>query len=68
MERGKTRTHLGELDLLHEAHAEVLEHDAVGGGEEGEDVADEVALVVRQVLPVLLVVAQVNLLGYIKWG
>jgi len=59
-----TAVQLRELDLLHEAHAEVLEHDAVGGGEEGEYVADEVPLVVRQVLPVLLVVAQVHLLGY----
>mmetsp|Transcript_33811 Transcript_33811/g.82954 ORF Transcript_33811/g.82954 Transcript_33811/m.82954 type:complete len:368 (-) Transcript_33811:96-1199(-) len=54
---------LGHLDLLHEAHAEVLQHDAVGRREEGEDVADEVLLVVGQLLPVLHVVAQVNLLS-----
>jgi hypothetical protein len=51
------------LQLLHEAHSQVLEHDAVRGGEEGEDVADEVLLVATQPVPVLLVVAQVNLLG-----
>jgi hypothetical protein len=36
---------LGDLDLLHEASAEVLQNDAVGCGEEGEHVGDEVALV-----------------------
>jgi hypothetical protein len=36
---------LGDLDLLHEAAGEVLQNDAVGGGEEGEHVGDEVALV-----------------------
>lgn len=56
-------SHLGELHLAHEAHAEVLEDDAVGGGEEGENVRDEVLLIVGEVLPVLHVVGQVDLLG-----
>ena len=56
-------SHLGELHLAHEAHAEVLEDDAVGGGEEGENVRDEVLLIIGEVLPVLHVVGQVDLLG-----
>ena len=56
-------THLRELDLAHEANAEVLEDDTVGGGEEGEDVGDEVLLVVGEALPVLRVVGEVDLLG-----
>ena len=59
----KWETHLRELDLAHEAHAEVLEDDAVGRREEGEDVGDEVLLVIGEVLPVLHVVAKVDLLG-----
>lgn len=57
-------THLRDLHLLHEAHAEVLEDDAVRGGEEGENVGDEVLLVIGELLPVLHVVAQVNLLSW----
>jgi hypothetical protein len=56
-------THLGDLDLGHEAHSQVLVDDAVRGGEEGEDVADEVPLIVVQCLPVLHIVAKVDLLG-----
>ena len=59
----KWETHLRELHLAHEAHAEVLEDDAVGGGEEGENVRDEVLLIIGEVLPVLHVVGQVDLLG-----
>jgi hypothetical protein len=51
------------LDLAGEVEGKVLVDDAVRGGEEGEHVADEVPLVVAQVLPVLLVVGQVELLG-----
>ena len=43
------------LDFGHEALDEVLVDDAVGGGEEGEHVRDEVALVLLQVLPVVVV-------------
>jgi hypothetical protein len=56
-------THLRHLQLLHEPHRQVLKHDAVGRGEEGQHVADEVLLVHRQLVPVLLVVAQVHLLS-----
>ena len=55
--------HLRNLHLAHEANAEVLEDDAVGRGEEREDVRDEVLLVVAELLPVLHVVAEVDLLG-----
>lgn len=48
--------HLWQLDLLHEAHGEVLEHDSVRLREEGEHHLDEVALVIREALPVLEVV------------
>ena len=56
-------TYLRELDLAHEANAEVFEDDTVGRGEEGEDVRDEVLLVIAQGFPVLDVVREVNLLG-----
>lgn len=55
--------HLGDLDLVQEAGAQVLEHDAVRGGEEGEHVADEVLLAVVQLVPVRLISAEVHLLG-----
>ena len=57
------KAHLGELHLAHEANAEVLEDDAVGGGEEGKDVLDEVLLVVVELVPVHHVVGEVDLLG-----
>ncbi|KAK8449102.1 hypothetical protein SEVIR_7G161450v4 [Setaria viridis] len=54
---------LGDLDVGHEAGGEVLEHDAVGGGEEGEHVGDEVALVGGERVPVARVGGEVHLLG-----
>jgi|UniRef100_A0A804ME22 hypothetical protein len=55
---------LGDLDIGHEAGGEVLEHDAVGGGEEGEHVGDEVALVGGEGrVPVARVRGEVHLLG-----
>ena len=54
---------LGTLDLGGEISGQVLVHDAVGGSEEGEDVADEVTLVGVEVLPILEVVGEVDLLG-----
>ncbi len=59
-------THLGQLHLLHEAGTQVLQHDAIGLCEEGQDVADEVLLIGVERLPVLHVVAEVNLLGCIQ--
>jgi len=56
-------TGLGGLDFLHEAGGEVFENDAVGGGEEGEDVGDEVALAVVEGVPVAEVLGEVNLFG-----
>jgi len=37
---------LGDLDLLHETAGKVFEDDAIGGGEEGKDVGDEMTLAV----------------------
>jgi hypothetical protein len=54
---------LGDLHVGHEAGSEVLEHDAVGGSEEGEHVGDEVPLVGGQrLVPVPGVGREVNLL------
>ncbi|KAJ4838164.1 hypothetical protein Tsubulata_029901 [Turnera subulata] len=53
---------LGDLDLLHEPPGEVLEDDAVEGGEEGEDVGDEVLLVRGQGLALAEVLGEVHLL------
>jgi len=46
--------HLGNLHLVAEVDNEVLVDNAVRGGEEGEDVRNEVALVVGHALPVRL--------------
>jgi len=56
-------TGLGDLDFLHEAGGEVFENDTVGGGKEGEDVGDEVALAVGEGVPVAEVLGEVNLFG-----
>ena len=55
--------HLWDLDLVQEARAQVLQHNAIRGGEEREHVADEVLLAVVQLVPVRLVRAEVDLLG-----
>jgi len=47
---------LGDLNLGREALHQVLVHDPVRRGEEGEDVRDKVPLVGRHVVPVVLVV------------
>mgnify|MGYP001382173255 CR=1 FL=1 len=60
---GGAKYHLGDLHVTAEALGEVLDDDAVRGGEEGEHVRDEVALAVGERLPVLAVGAQVDLLG-----
>ena len=55
---------LGDLHVGHEPGGEILENDPVGGGEEGEDVFDEVALsVVEIVLPVACVLGEVDFFG-----
>eukprot|EP00760_Papus_ankaliazontas_P038938 PhM_4_TR9425/c0_g1_i1/m.5804 len=54
---------LGDLHVVHEARREVLENNAVARGEEGEDVLDEVPLVVVEFrLPLLHVLREVHLL------
>ena len=55
--------HLRNLDLRHEALAQVLKHDAVTGGKEGQDVTNEVLLVRTELFPVRCITAQVHLLG-----
>ena len=55
--------HLRDLDLRHEALAQVLKHDAVTGGKEGQDVTNEVLLVRTELFPVRCITAQVHLLG-----
>ena len=53
---------LGDLNLRREVARNVLEDDAVGRGKEGQDVLDEVPLVVVELLPVRQVLAEVDLL------
>ena len=55
------RPRLGHLHLLKESQTEVLEDDAVARGEEGEDVGDEVLLVLTEHLPVPVIHAEINL-------
>jgi hypothetical protein len=55
---------LGDLDLAGEALDKVLVDDAIGGGEECEDVGDEEALVVVEApVPVMKVLREIDLLG-----
>lgn len=55
---------LRDLDLSTETLQQVLVDNAVGGSEEGENVRDEVALIVVQaVVPVVQILGQINLLG-----
>jgi hypothetical protein len=55
---------LGDLYLAREALDKVLVDDAIGGGEEGEDVGNEEALVVVQSLvPVVEVLGEIDLFG-----
>jgi hypothetical protein len=53
---------LGDLNLRREVARNVLEDDAVGRGKEGQDVLDEVLLVVVELLPVRHILAEVDLL------
>ena len=54
---------LRDLDLVGEVQGQVLVHDAVRGREEGQDVRDEVPLLVVQLLPVALRVCVVDWAG-----
>lgn len=57
-------TGLGDLNLSTEALNKVLVDNTVGGGEEGEDVGDEVTLIVVQaVVPVVKILGKIDLLG-----
>ena len=59
---------LGALDLGGEVGGQVLVDDSVRGREEGQDVADKVALVGVEAVPVLEVVGEVDLLGRPEGG
>ena len=55
---------LGDLDLAAETLDKVLVDDTIGGGEEGENVGDEVPLVIgKSVVPVVEILGEINLLG-----
>lgn len=55
---------LRNLDLVREALQQILVHNAIGGSKEGQDVRDEVALIVRQlVLPIVHVLGEINFLS-----
>ena len=57
-------TGLRDLHLAREALNKVLVDDAIGGGEEGKDVGDEVALVVVEAgVPIVHVLGQIDLFG-----
>ena len=54
---------LRSLDFGHEALSEVFENNTVGGGEEGENMLDEVLLVIIELFPILDVLGEVNFLS-----
>lgn len=53
----------GDLDFLHEPDGEILEDDSVGGGEEGQDVSEEVLLVGGQGFELTNVLREIDFLG-----
>ena len=60
---------LGDLYFAREALDQVLIDDTIRGGEEGEDVRDEEALVVVEALvPVVKILGEVDLFGGPKGG
>ncbi|KAF1869202.1 hypothetical protein Lal_00048484 [Lupinus albus] len=56
-------TRLSDLYLCHEPTGEVFKDDSVGGGEEGEDVFDEVAFTVGERIPVAEILREINFFG-----
>jgi len=62
-ERGmKGATTYRQLDLIGKVQGQILIHDPIGRGKERQDVRNEMPLIVRELLPVRLVVGQVQLL------
>jgi hypothetical protein len=55
--------HLWNLDVLQEVDAQVFDDDAVAGGKERQDVTDKVLFILRELLPVRRIAAEVDLLG-----
>lgn len=56
-------TCFGDLDFFHKSTGEIFKDDAVGGSEEGEDMRDEVAFAVGEVLPVLEIGGKIDFFG-----
>lgn len=52
---------LWNLNLGHKMHHQVFVHDSIAGGKKGEDVRNEVALVVAQLVPMGQIATQINL-------
>lgn len=61
-------TRLCDLDLFHEENGEIFEDDAIGCGEEGKNMTDEVAFVGGKILPVWKIGREINFLGSPKRG
>mmetsp|Transcript_14920 Transcript_14920/g.37590 ORF Transcript_14920/g.37590 Transcript_14920/m.37590 type:complete len:291 (+) Transcript_14920:634-1506(+) len=59
---------LGRLELRHEILGQILVDDSVGSRKKGENVANEMALVIGQLDPVGIVRAEINLFGGPKGG
>jgi len=57
------RSGLSDLDFVAELDAEIFVDDAIRGGEESQDVLDEILLLFGEVLPVVQIGGKVDLLG-----
>ena len=55
--------HLGDLDLAHEPLPKILQHNAIRASKEGQNVADKVLLIRRELFPMRIVAAEVHLLS-----
>jgi len=56
-------TRFRDLNFFHESSGEIFEDDTVGGGEEGEDMGNEVAFAVGEVVPVLKIGGKIDFFG-----
>jgi hypothetical protein len=54
---------LGDLDLSTETLSEIFKDDSIGGCEKGENVLDEVLLVVIELFPVLDILGKIDFFG-----
>jgi hypothetical protein len=60
---GVEMARLGPLDFAAEIHGQILVDDTVAGRKEGENVLDEVLLVIIELLPVLNVLGEIDFLS-----